>query len=179
MCISNVISISCIVIFTLLELVLSVSSSMGVAGYVVFCSVFLLLPVSYLFIAMFLLNRNIKAKNWPYVTGKITDTEYNPSTFGDTFSLSYSYFVKDRMHNSKRFDHIKQDIRMSDLFNVLTLKTKSYSQLEGTAVRVYYDPKNAWNAVLCNKVILDFTGLILPSFNALIVSFYLFYKVVL
>jgi hypothetical protein len=174
---SNVVTITCFFIFSLIEWVFNVSDSLGLYGYVVFCCFFLLLPITYLFGHIYLINKSVKSRNWPYVQGKIDSTEYNPSTFGDTFNISYSYYVNDRHHNANNFSYTKEDIRMSDLFSVITLKHKSYSELEGTALRVYYDPSNAWNAIISNKVSVDFTGLMLPSFNALFVSFYLFYKV--
>jgi hypothetical protein len=176
---SNLFSIICIINFLLIEFVFDISNKLPTLSLVFLGMFFLTLPILLLFFTAIKLKKAISGKKWPQVRGKISNISIKDSIFdfvlGQKFTLVYDYYVKDKLHSNDQFNPMKTTVRLKDLFHNHQLRSKSFSEIDGTIVKVYFNPSNPWESMLCNKTYFEFNTLLLPSLNSLIIAGYLFY----
>ena len=119
-----------------------------------------------------------EGKRWPHVRGKVSDIEEKNSILDiireKRFVLIYDYYVKDRLHSNDQFNPNKVIVSKKDLFHNPQLRNKDIKDIEGTYIKVFFNPKNPWESMICNKTYFDFSSLLLPSVNTLIITLYIF-----
>jgi hypothetical protein len=176
---SNIFSIICIVNFFLIDFIFDINNKLSPIGVVFFGMFFLTLPIILLIITGINLKKSINGRKWPQVRGRISSIQLEDGIFnlilGQKFTMVYDYYVKDRPHSNDQFNPMKTSVKFKDLFHNHQLRNKSYSEIEGTIVKVYFNPNNPWESMLCNSTYFEFNILLLPSANALIIAGYLFY----
>lgn len=180
MSLSNIFSIICFINFLLLELIFNLSEILPIEGNIIYAAFFLITPLVLLATSFFNLRKTINGQSWPHARGVISNVELDDGfldrIFGCKFTITYDYYVHDRHHSNNQFNPLKSSIKEKDLFYNPQLRNKSFTQLEGTAVKVFFEPKNPWNSMLCNKIYFEFNELLLPSINAFIITTYLLYS---
>jgi hypothetical protein len=176
--ISNIFAIICSLNFVLLDAIFSITKQLPSKALFCFGAFFLLLPIILLISNLYSIKQSVNCKKWPHVRGRISEVECKRNLLtplrGERFRLIYDYYVKDKLHSNDQFNPNKANVAKKDLFHIPQLRRKDEKKIIGTYVKVFFNPEDTWESFICNKVYFEFSSLLLPSLNALIITWYIF-----